>query len=616
MLQGVKWLALRSPVGEQAVTYSKKTPAPAVDLRRRAEDKLRERDVSAAPPSSEADTAKLLHELTVHQIELEMQNEELLQSRAEIEAGLAAYSDLYDFAPIGYFTLAADGTIRQANLAGARLFGLERARLVGRRFAEFVSESDRSEFIAFLTRTFAGRAKETCEAALFKRVDGGPSSGVSDNRQFYTTSRRVLRIEATAGEDGHTCRAVVFDVTERRLIEKTQMFLLRRGFSRSGEDFFQSLARYLADTLEMDFVRIDRLEGSGLVARPVAVFSDVPFEKHVDYALNDTPCGKAGEKPVCSVAKGASRLFPNDVLLRELTAESYVGITLWDSKGDPSGLLAVIGRQPRENLQIAETIVQLAAGRAAGELERRQADEALRKANDELEDRVLQRTLELEKRATQLSELAFNLTQVEIRERKRLAQFLHDDLQQLLVCAKLSVSTAMASTAEATPREALEDATALLDQSIEASRTLTSEISPPILNEGDLAGVLDWAARWMREKHGLTVALHVEANVETRLEVRVLVFQVVRELLFNVVKHAGVDRAELLLRRHEPGELTIVVSDKGKGFEPGLAHHPEKTTGGFGLFSICERLQWIGGRCEIVSAPGRGTEVSVFAPTA
>jgi signal transduction histidine kinase len=240
----------------------------------------------------------------------------------------------------------------------------------------------------------------------------------------------------------------------------------------------------------------------------------------------------------------------------------------------------------------------------------------LREGNKELERKVAERTSELEKRAEQLSTLAFDLTRAEIRERKRLAQFLHDDLQQLLVCTKLSVSNAKAGSQDETVRKCLDQAAEMLDQSIAASRSLTSEIAPPILHGGDLADALRWIARWMKEKHGLTVEVRVDEEANARYEVRALLFQVVRELLFNVVKHAGVERAEMRLTRRGPDELTIVVIDNGKGFEPGLVKHPEKTTGGFGLFSIHERLQWIGGRCEIASTPGAGATISLFAPAA
>ena len=104
--------------------------------------------------------------------------------------------------------------------------------------------------------------------------------------------------------------------------------------------------------------------------------------------------------------------------------------------GSRSGLIAIISSQPKANLRIAESILKLVAIRAAGELERRQAEESLKKAKDELEDRVKERTYELQNRADQLRALASELTQAEIRARKYLASVLHDDLQQLLVCAK------------------------------------------------------------------------------------------------------------------------------------------------------------------------------------
>ena len=131
--------------------HEKETPnhadSNAAELRRQAEAKLSERKKKAAPPpATEADTRRLVHELEVHQIELEMQNEELVQSRAEVEALLRQYTDLYDFAPVGYFTLARDGAIHQVNLAGANLLGVERGALIKRRFGVFVSARVASNF--------------------------------------------------------------------------------------------------------------------------------------------------------------------------------------------------------------------------------------------------------------------------------------------------------------------------------------------------------------------------------------------------------------------------------------------------------------------------------------
>jgi PAS domain S-box-containing protein len=138
----------------------------AAELRRRAEQRFEDRK-SRAGRDAEADARRLLHELEVHQLELEIQNDELRAARLEVEAGLKRYTELFDFAPIGYFMLAADATIREVNLAGARLLGIERRRLIGRRFFPFVSEAQRTAFNEFLgrvlTKTTEDQTSDACE---------------------------------------------------------------------------------------------------------------------------------------------------------------------------------------------------------------------------------------------------------------------------------------------------------------------------------------------------------------------------------------------------------------------------------------------------------------------
>lgn len=123
------------------------------------------------------------------------------------------------------------------------------------------------------------------------------------------------------------------DITERRKIEDAQLFLAQSGWVASGEDFFKSLARYLAENLDMDYVCIDRLQGEGLVAETVAIYFDGKFEDNVSYALKDTPCGDVPGKTICSFPEGVRHLYPKDVILQEMLAESYVGTTLWGSGG-------------------------------------------------------------------------------------------------------------------------------------------------------------------------------------------------------------------------------------------------------------------------------------------
>jgi PAS domain S-box-containing protein len=182
----------------------KKTESTRVDpaeLRVRAEHRLKENATRAEPTSQSEEAQRLIHELQVHQIELEVQNEELQKARAELEAGLQRYSDLYDFAPWGYVTFDRDGTIRKVNLAGARLLGLERARLVGARFDLFVTTVCRPTFGAFLRKVFDSQAAETCDVGLCPE-HGAPL---------------WVHVEAVAsGEGCRECRAILTDISKRK----------------------------------------------------------------------------------------------------------------------------------------------------------------------------------------------------------------------------------------------------------------------------------------------------------------------------------------------------------------------------------------------------------------
>jgi PAS domain S-box-containing protein len=136
----------------------------------------------------------LNHELQVHQIELEMQNAELRQSREELETALEQYTDLYEFAPVGYVTLDRTGEIRRVNLAGSRLMGVERSRLMGRRFGLFVTVETRAAFSDFVEKVFAGKSKETCEVGLRKEGDSESKSPAASTDRKKGQSRSAVAV--------------------------------------------------------------------------------------------------------------------------------------------------------------------------------------------------------------------------------------------------------------------------------------------------------------------------------------------------------------------------------------------------------------------------------------
>ena len=183
---------------------SHNSPDPA-EMRRRAEARLQDQQNSQQPKTgeqqSEAYSQRLLHELEVHQIELEMQNEELSEARDKLEAMLEKYTDLYDFAPVSYFTLDPKGDILEANLAGAGLVGRPRPELIKQPFRFFIDPVSRPAFDSFLKKVFEREARKECDVILL--VDG--------KKHFH------VRIRANLFESGEACRVAVSDITEHKL---------------------------------------------------------------------------------------------------------------------------------------------------------------------------------------------------------------------------------------------------------------------------------------------------------------------------------------------------------------------------------------------------------------
>jgi signal transduction histidine kinase/CheY-like chemotaxis protein len=244
---------------------------------------------------------------------------------------------------------------------------------------------------------------------------------------------------------------------------------------------------------------------------------------------------------------------------------------------------------------------------------RRRAEDALRRLNHELDGRVQERTAELSRQAAKLRTLATELTLTEQRERRRLAEILHDEHQQLLVAAKLRLSLLQRGQATHV-QTACEEVTALLQEAIEHSRALTQDLSPPILQIRTLLPALAWLAGWMEEKHQIKVDVDADpTEIQLSEEVTFLVIRCVRELLFNVVKHAQVLTAHLSATIQD-SQVQIVISDRGVGFDPAQLLSRSSTSRGFGLFSIQEQLALFGGRLKITSAPGQGCRCTLWVP--
>ena len=244
--------------------------------------------------------------------------------------------------------------------------------------------------------------------------------------------------------------------------------------------------------------------------------------------------------------------------------------------------------------------------------ERKRLEDQTKQMNELLERRVGERTEELVHQQSRLRELALETTNAEQRARDAIAADLHDNLAQIMaVCLmKLAVAQKMFADDKA-PTEYVE-AVECVREVLRQLRVMMYDLSPMTFGDGQLRPAIEWVKERMAS-HGLEVSIRDQTR-GMRLDEDVLrvIYRAVQELLWNVVKHARVNRASVQLNRAK-NSLRATVRDKGRGFNPNRISKASET-GGFGLFSLRERLAALGGSVKVKSAPGKGTEITIEAP--
>jgi len=291
---------------------------------------------------------------------------------------------------------------------------------------------------------------------------------------------------------------------------------------------------------------------------------------------------------------------------------------LYARNGKLVGMLSTHWREPREPSPRRLGLLEVLGRQAADLIEGRRAEQKLVELNNFLERRVVERTQELAASERDVRRMASQLTMAEHAERRRISQILHDDLQQQLHSIQMKLASARNALGRGDDARTLRhlcDAEQWSGEGVETARRLTVDLSPPILKSEGLAEALDWLVTQMREMHGLKVSVGGDRDLQMHDDAkRVLIYQIVRELLFNIVKHAGIDEARIELRRHDD-MLDVCVLDEGSGFDPATLRHPKpRSGGGFGLTSAYERLNLLGGGIEVDSAPGIGTSIVLHVP--
>ncbi len=496
-----------------------------------------------------------------------------ITERMQAEASLRRQAELIDQLSDAVVATDADFVIRRWNRGAEQIYGWSAEEAIGQNADALF----RAEFI--------GITREQAMSRLL--AEGGTVLETihydRQGQQLWVQSR-VSAIRDDQGAFVGTL-GLLRDVTERHRAEQAlrqqeEQLRLFVEHAPAAIGMFDTQMRYLAASRR--WLRDYGLEGQAIIGRcHYEVFPEVPER------------WKAIHRRCLA---GAVERAEEDPFVR---ADGRTQWVRWEIRPWHSGP-GVIGGI----IMFTEDITRL-----------KQAEQALQEANETLEQRIAERTAEVQQQANRLRALASELSSAEQRERRRLAQVLHDHIQQLIVAARMQLDWMRHTDRPDRLETALQGTDGILTEALQASRDLTMDLSPPILHEAGLVGGLNWLAGRMRQQHQLTVHLQASSQAEPASEdLRFLLFECARELLFNVTKHAGVDEARVTLSRTGDDRVQLVVADAGRGFDPDrLAHRPaEEAT--FGLFSIQERLAYVGGHMALETAPGEGTRVTLTAP--
>jgi PAS domain S-box-containing protein len=254
-----------------------------------------------------------------------------------------------------------------ANPAYLKLFGYENLeKIVGTNIIDCIAPSHHQQIIENVKRRASGE-----DLPSFYETRGRRRDGSEFDFEINVSTYKLDGEEYTL--------ANIRDITSRKLMEKALFFVAQRGWQNGEESFFDALVQFLGEHFDMDYALIDKLDEDPEIAETIALYAKGAIIPNMRYALKGTPCENVMGRQLCVYPQDVQKLFPEDNLLVEMGAESYIGIPLWDSLGKPIGLIALMKCNPIPIDSSVSQVLQLVATRAAAELEREQSDHILRK---------------------------------------------------------------------------------------------------------------------------------------------------------------------------------------------------------------------------------------------
>lgn len=618
----------------------------------------------SATPHSAATRDELLHELQVHQIELEMQNETLRQTQLELEASLDRYRDLYDFAPVGYLTVNQEGLITRINHTGAAMFGLEKKRLIHRPVSHYFV-GDYGACLLFNLQSDA--ASCYCEQCIelpngerihvdlrCQRTESGLSVTITDTTLQYQAQTRLLESEqkfraifeatldgiALVDDAGFivNCNAEFMRQTGRTLeaLRSIRIWELRpddkAGSAR--EKFHDLLATGDRGVVILRYKKPDSCVIS-VEFRSLAVdisgrrylqciSRDITERLHSELLLRESEqklraiFDNALDGIVLTRIKDRTFYSANPAFCNMLGYDEVAGLSVADIHlpEDLVWISADIAKHARGEKTVSQDIPVV---RRDGSMFYADIKSSPVTLDDQHYLLAIFRDVSERKRAEKeligyqqlLRDLAQQRSLTREAERRHIAREIHDELGQLLTALRMDISLLRIQFAERDPSLMMrvQDMLALVDKSIKGVRNISTRLHPPALDMGIVAAI-EWLKDDFSERSGIDCRLQVVDEPSGLSQAQILtLFRIVQESLTNIARHA--EAGEIAIKIEPCCEnICVEVKDDGKGFDTESVSVKKS----FGLFGMKERALAVNGQVRIDSAPGEGTVVSVRIP--
>jgi PAS domain S-box-containing protein len=527
---------------------------------------------------------RMHHELDVYQIELELQNTELLAARNESEALLHKYTELYDFALVGYFTLTADSHIELANLTGSTMVDIERSKLIGLSFTMLIAPEQRSDFKVFLKHVFSS---ETKESAVFELAD----------TKLVT---RFVSLSAQCSPDGLQCSAMLMDITgHRQAQEKLRVSEIRY--------------RRLFEAAHDGILLVDPSTNQIIDANPF-------MTRLLGYSRDQMIGRELFEIGLIKDKAASQQMF---LKLKKNHEVRYENMPLKSSAGRHQQVEVVANLYQEDGHSVIQcnirdiTIRKLAEEISSRNLKLKKEIVRREKTEENLRLKRKEQSLLLKQsrlQQKQLREISHRILHAQEEERKQISRELHDVITQTLVGINVHLSVLERESAD-TPAAIRKQSTKtqlLVKKAVKIVHDFARELRPTMLDDLGLIPALQTYMKQYNADTGIRASLRTSAKVELTTSVRTALYRIALGALTNVARHSKASSVEVTVKSKKD-LILMTIKDNGQGFQV-IENSLSRKKNRLGLISMRERAEMLGGTFQVQSALGEPTTIQVEIP--